>query len=127
VAQKGTKKDEANERSVDLDSLEPALRDKALALGFKKRASVNKVVRTIEHEQTYHKMAWIFVGVMALAGVVFLGLRYVIDPDRKGQFLMIGLFALMWSFLSWLFARRTKKHIVYSEELLAVVKDKLGK
>jgi hypothetical protein len=115
------------ERAVDLDHLEPDLKSKALDLGFRKRASVNKIVRTLEHEKKGHKLSVGFVIVMGVAAVVSLVLRFFLPEERKGHFLLIGLFAGAWSFLAWLYAKRSSRRGKEAEELLAVVKAKLGK
>ncbi len=115
------------ERAVDLDHLEPALKSKALDLGFRKRASVNKIVRTLDHERKGHKLSLGFVIVMAVAAAASFVLRIFLPEERKGHFLLMGLFAAAWSFLAWLYAKRSARRWKEAEELLSVVKERLGK
>jgi len=116
-----------DERAVDLDHLEPALKKKAQDLGFRKRASVNKTVRLLDHEKWTLKLSLGFVAVMGLATVLSFGLRFFLPEERKGQLLLVGLFAGAWSFLSWLYAKRAKRRLHDVTELLEVVKGRLGK
>jgi hypothetical protein len=115
------------ERAVDLDDLDAALKKRALDLGFRKRASINKIVRTAEHERRGRKLSLGFVVFMGIAALVCLSLRFFLPEERKGHFLLMGLFAAAWSFLAWLYAKRATRREKGLEELLGVVKAKLGK
>jgi hypothetical protein len=120
-------KDQDNERAVDIDTLEPALRTKSLDLGFRKRVSINKVKRTIEHEQWTRKMSLGFMAVTALASAGGFLVRFFGPVDKRGEFLAIALFAALWAVGSWAYARRARRLEKDGEELLAVVKDRLGR
>lgn len=120
-------KKQDDERAVDLETLEPAMRTKALDLGFRKRVSINKVLRTSEHEQRTRKLSLAF---MALTGAASLGgfiVRFVGPVEKRGEFLAIGLFALLWAVGSWAYARRARRLEKDAEVLLAVVRERLGK
>ena len=116
-----------DERSVDMNNLEPALKKKAHDLGFRQRVSINKILRGIEHEKWAYKLCMGFVVVMAVAAMGFLIGMTVVDEDRRGHFLGIGVFAAFWSAGAFIYSKRAIKRQLHSNELLAVVKDKLGK
>jgi predicted permease len=125
VAKKQKNKDD--ERSMDMDHLEPAMKKKAHDLGFRKRVSINKVLRGIEHEKWAYRLCLGFVIAMAISAVVALVLRFFLPEERQGHFLMIGLFAAFWSLGAWFYSGRAVRREQWSHELLAIVKEKLGK
>jgi len=125
VAKKQKNKDE--ERSVDIDHLEPDLKSKAFDLGFRKRVSVNKVARVLEHEKWWARLCMVLTGVGVLASIGCFAARIVLSEEKKGHFLMMGLFAALWALGSWAYAKRAARLEKASMELLAVVKAKLGK
>ena len=116
-----------DERSVDMNALEPALKKKAHDLGFRQRVSINKILRGIEHEKWAWKLCMGFVVVMAVAAMGFLIGMTVVHEDRRGHFLGIGVFAAFWSAGAYIYSKRAIRRQEWSDELLVVVKDKLGK
>ena len=120
-------KSKEDERSVDINHLEPDLRSKAHDLGFRQRVSINKVVRGIEHEKWAYRLCMGFVIVTGLAAAGSFVARFFLPPDRQGHFLMIGLFAAFWSLGSWTYSKRAARREKEGEELLAFVRNKLGK
>jgi Flp pilus assembly protein TadB len=123
----GKNKKQDEERAVDLESLEPELRNKTLHLGFRKRVSINKVLRVIEHEKFTRKMSLGFMALTALAALAAFVVRAVGPLEKRGEFLAIGLFASLWAVGSWAYAKRAKRLELDGEELLAVVRERLGK
>jgi hypothetical protein len=115
------------ERSVDIDHLEPHQKKRAHDLGFRARISVNKVNRIIAHEQWTWRLCMGFTIFMAVATVACFALRVVLPEERKGHFLMMGLFAAFWALGSWAYSKRAARLEVWGVELLGIVKDKLGK
>jgi len=121
------KKDaESNEKSVDLDDLAPNLRQTAQRLGFKKRASINKIARTIESEAKHTKVGWIFTGVMLGATAVFMLISFVGPDGIRGNARGVGVFGAFWALVAYVYTRRSKKDHALLIELDAAVKQKLG-
>ncbi len=120
-------RDKDEERAMDLDHLEPAMRERAHDLGFRKRASINKILRGIEHEKLTSRISLGFEVFMGLATLgSFVG-RALAGEDHKGQLLLVGLFAFAWAIGAWAYKKRADHRHRDLEQLLAIVKEKLGK
>lgn len=119
--------DREDERSVDMDKLEPVLRKKAHDLGFRQRVSINKVLRGIEHEKRAYRLCMGFVVGMAVLAAAFIVGKFVSPPERQGHLLGIGIFVAFWSLGAFIYSKRAVRREAWSEELLEVVKAKLGK
>jgi hypothetical protein len=128
----GRKKDKAEPRAgidkaLELDSLEPAVQKAALDLGFKHRASVNKIARGVDHERKGYKLALGFTVVVGIATVAMFASSFFAAKDSRGAQRGIALFALLWTVAAGAYARRFKRRWQEFVVLDEIVKTKLGR
>ena len=123
---KKKEKEEDQAGSVDLESLSPELREAARSLGFKKRASLNKIARTLEYEIKHGKIAWIFTLVLVTATLGFGVMSFVGPAGMQGNARAAAVFIAFWALITFVYARLCDKKARDCMQLEAVVKQKLG-
>ncbi|MBI3722742.1 hypothetical protein HY251_02125 [bacterium] len=126
MGRKKGKTDAPDTRAVDLDRLDPDLQKAAKTLGFRERASVNKIARSSAHERHTEMVAVGFAALTGVAASAALTYSFLGPREKHGQMLSVAIFVALWALLAFVYSLRAKKRVGDLQKLDAAVKQKLG-